>query len=133
MTKLTTDVDELVIDEASYFIDPVYEAGAFILEKDGEYKFIRLDNKWENTRIGYALYEPEDEDYVKHIAPLINKGWKMHSCLHTHPCFSAQYSQIDYNNLFQGFKYNYIKSVKNNQIIKWTWINDKELKGEIIF
>lgn len=112
------------------FNDPVYEAGGFILEKNKQYGFVDVPNKHHGTQIGQALYEPAMEVFAKILNPYFKDGWKLFASFHTHPSFTAQYSNIDYENLFQNFPINYIKSIRYDQIIKYSWINEKDLKSE---
>jgi proteasome lid subunit RPN8/RPN11 len=121
--NLYTDPD-ILVKELNYFTDPIYEAGGFILEREGMYMFLYLRNKHHNTDTGRALYEPEDQEYADAIFPLTKNGWHLYASVHTHPSFSPVYSQIDYSQLFQGFKHNYIKSVRQDTIVKWSWKED---------
>ena len=136
--SLYTNPDKLVKSLIA-FNDPIYEAGGIIFSKDiehtydQEYTFLYLDNKFHGTNTGRALYEPEDKDYAEKSLPLVQLGWRAWGSFHTHPQFYPQYSMIDYDNLFQGYKYNYIKSVKYDSLVKWEWINEKELKGTYVF
>lgn len=129
-TNITSCV--LSVNDFDIFNENNFEEGGLIFQKNNEFTFAQIDNKNRNTDIGCVLYEPTKEDYIKTVLALNKEGWKIHSSFHTHPKFSAHYSQIDYKFLFQSFPINFIKSIKDKNIMKYAWISEYELVGEEI-
>lgn len=103
------------------------EEGGVILKKNGEYRFIKLANTLKGTQTAIALYKVDPIEYGKLVIPLFGEGWRLYASAHIHPSFSTQYSGIDYHNLFQGFKINFIYSHRFNELSEYEWTEDKEL------
>ena len=101
------------------------EEGGIIFEKDGEYKFVYLENDLAGTPAAAALISFKG-DFGKAIAAM-DAGWKSFASFHIHPSFSPRYSNIDYTKLFQGFKTNYIYSNMSGELAKYEWKGDSLL------
>ena len=131
------DSPDTTIINLTDFNDLEYEAGGLLVkgkvDDDDVFAFVRIPNKFHNQSIGHALYEPNDNEFAKLVGPFLSRGWQLFGSFHTHPSFSARYSGIDYANLFQNFKYNYIKSIKYGEIIKYTWLDNDTIQSEVIW
>lgn len=104
---------------------PDEEQGGVIIEKAGEFKFIKLKNDYEGTSTAVSLYEANRTEMADLVLPSILKGgWRLYASFHTHPRFSATPSSIDYKNIFEGFKYNIIYSNKDAMFSFTEWLND---------
>ena len=104
------------------------EEGGIILERDGDYKFIRIKNKYEGTSKAYGLYETDKEQLQellkKHV---MEEGWKLYASFHTHPTFSPSPSSLDVSALFGSFKYNYIYATEKRIFSYSQWVDEERL------
>jgi proteasome lid subunit RPN8/RPN11 len=107
------------------------EKGGVILEKYGDYRFIKLTNSHEGTAVAYGLYEADRNQFGEKVIPLMSDGWKLFSSFHTHPQFPAVPSSLDLAKLFQGFKHNVIFSCTDKQCTVSEWFGE-ELKIKYI-
>lgn len=101
------------------------EEGGLILEKDGEHIFVHLTNSYKHTPTAFTLYETNLEEFKTKVAPKVADGWKLKASFHTHPRFYSDPSSIDVDNLFQGFKINYIYSHFDEFVSVSVWRDDK--------
>jgi proteasome lid subunit RPN8/RPN11 len=100
------------------------EEGGIIMEKDGQYEFVRVKNVYEGTDRASGLYETDHEELSQLVFSRVCKGWKMHASFHTHPSFSPTPSSLDLDKLFQGFKYNVIYSPTHRTFSYSQWIGE---------
>lgn len=91
------------------------EEGGIIMVRDNDYKFVRLENNLKGTPIAKSLISFETE-YGTKIIPMFKERWRCYASFHTHPRFPCYASSIDYDNLFNGFRHNYIYSRCNKNI-----------------
>jgi proteasome lid subunit RPN8/RPN11 len=104
------------------------EEGGIILTRDNkDFIFVKVKNVHEGEPVAYGLYETDHKEFGEKIIPMMNKGWNMYGSFHTHPQFSPMPSQLDYDKLFQGFKYNYIYSNKHKKFSFSEWSPQKDL------
>lgn len=103
------------------------EEGGIILEKDGEYQFVKVKNKNSGESIAEGLYETDIEDLQKNVFPMVKTGWKFYASFHTHPSFSATPSRLDLEKLFNGFKYNVIFASQQKVFSYSEWLPDDRM------
>jgi len=109
------------------------ERGGVIFEKEGNFEFVYFDNVHHGASIAKCLYQPDIDKFGEVMHTYLLGNWKFYGSFHTHPLFSEQFSSVDFQNLFQGFRVNYIYSVKNDILAKYTWSkNIKKLNKTII-
>lgn len=106
---------------------PKEEEGGVIMEKDGDYQFVKITNKNKGTTLAYGLYEADEQEVASIIFPLVKQGWKMYSSYHTHPSFSAEPSNLDMEKLFKGFKYNVIYARPEEMFSLFEWLDDSSV------
>jgi proteasome lid subunit RPN8/RPN11 len=104
--------------------DQQYEEGGIIFEKDGVFKFQKIENIHDGTPRGISLYEVHTPSYGKLVSEQVMDGWKLFASFHTHPSFSAQPSMIDLDFLFKGYKYNVIYSNLTDSFAFCVWLDD---------
>lgn len=122
LLKAFVDVSMKAAKECSSFED--YEEGGIIFEKNGEFKFEKIDNIHHGTSRGISLYEVYTPYFGKLISEQVQDGWKLFASFHTHPSFSAQPSKIDLDYLFKGYKYNVIYSHPTDTFAFCVWLED---------
>jgi proteasome lid subunit RPN8/RPN11 len=105
------------------------EEGGVILKKIGgdAYTFVKVKNLHEGTPTAYGLYVVEPENFGEMVIPALKKRWELYASFHTHPQFSSTPSSLDYEKLFQGFKYNYIYSHMDREFSCSDWSRKNEL------
>jgi proteasome lid subunit RPN8/RPN11 len=103
------------------------EEGGIILEKDGEYAFVKVKNKHSGDSIAEGLYETDLEDLQKNVFPMVENGWKFYASFHTHPSFSPTPSKLDLEKLFTGFKYNVIFASQQKVFSYSEWLPDDRM------
>lgn len=104
------------------------EAGGIILFKEpDEYLFIPVTNSNTGTDEAPVLYSADRNEYAKYVIPMFKWGYKQYASFHTHPQFLPNPSSIDMTVLFPGFPINYIYSGLTNRIVKFTWVDPKDL------
>jgi hypothetical protein len=105
------------------------EEGGVILinHKKKEYCFVKVRNLHEGTPTAYGLYVADPEEFGGRVIPMLSKGWELYASFHTHPQFPCTPSQLDYNKLFQGFKYNYIYSSRDLEFSCSDWSPQMDL------
>jgi len=86
-----------------------------------EFKFVKVLNSNRGTPVAVGLYVTDEQDFGKAVFPLLTGGWNMYASFHTHPTFSATPSSLDRENLFRGFKYNFIYSTLEKTISYSEW------------
>jgi len=101
-----------------------YEQGGIIFEKNGEFKFHRIENIHNGTTRGISLYEVYIPYFGKLVSAQVLDGWKLFASFHTHPSFSAQPSRTDLDYLFKGYKYNVIYSDPTETFAFCVWLDD---------
>jgi proteasome lid subunit RPN8/RPN11 len=110
------------------------EVGGLILTRNDEFRWVPLHNQHAGTYTAFTVFEPTHAEYTAKIMPLLREGWKRHGSFHSHPSFSYHPSYTDYGSnsaLFLSYHINYIYSVPEKCVAKYTWLDDNQLKQEI--
>jgi len=101
---------------------PSEEEGGIILEKNNEFKFIKVINEHKGTPTAIGLYAANQKEIAALVLPnVIKDQWKFYASFHTHPRFSATPSMIDHKYLFEGFRYNIIYSIVDQTFSFNSW------------
>lgn len=116
-----------MLDAKDQCTHPDEEEGGVILDKDGEYLFVKLANEYKGTSRAGGLYKASDSELNDLVFSRVKDGWRLHSSFHTHPRFAAMPSSLDRDKLFEGFKYNVIYSIETNSFSYSEWVNDEIL------
>jgi hypothetical protein len=103
------------------------EGGIVLTRKGQDFIFVKVKNLHEGEPTAYGLYVADPEEFGQKVIPMIGAGWEMYASFHTHPQFSPLPSQLDYDKLFQGFKYNYIFSNRDREFSCSEWSAQKDL------
>ena len=103
----------------------VEEEGGIILEKDGEYCFVKVKNIHEGTDIAAGLYETDQIELKENVFSKVADGWKFYASFHTHPRYTPTPSSLDLQKLFQGFKYNVIFSPVREIFSYSQWLGEE--------
>jgi hypothetical protein len=103
----------------------IEEEGGIILEKDGEYCFVKVKNIYEGTDIAAGLYETDQTELKEKVLNKVGDGWKFYASFHTHPRYTSTPSRLDLEKLFQGFKYNVIFSPVKEIFSYSQWLGDE--------
>lgn len=112
----------------------VEERGGVILyhpEKD-LYEFVEVRNANAGTETAKVLWTGDREEHAKKVIARFREGWRQHGSFHTHPEFPAHPSGIDMSQLFPGFKVNYIYSISDQELVRFTWLNETTIKAQLI-
>jgi hypothetical protein len=114
--------------------DNLDEHGGVILHHTDSdaYKFVLLTNDNAGTELGPVLFTANRDEHMQSVIATFSKGWLPYASFHTHPQFPPWPSFIDMNELFPGFQTNYIFSGLTNEIMKYTWIDPKNLNGGLL-
>lgn len=113
-----------MLDASQKCTHAVEEEGGIIMEKEGEYEFVKIKNIYEGTDRAAGLYETDQEELSQLVFSRVCKGWKMHASFHTHPSFSPTPSNLDLDKLFHGFKYNVIYAPIHRTFSHSIWMDD---------
>lgn len=103
------------------------EGGVILTRKGQDYIFVKIKNIHEGEPTAYGLYEADRNEFGQKVVPMIGAKWEFYGSFHTHPQFSPMPSQLDYDKLFQGFKYNYIFSNRDREFSCSEWSPQKDL------
>ena len=104
------------------------EKGGIILQDGDSFKFVYLKNTLAGTPQAMGLWVADMNEFGEKVIPLLTNTCKAYGSFHTHPLFLPVPSSIDRMRLFQGYKYNYIWSVKYKSLCKYAiengeWVN----------
>jgi len=96
-----------------------------------DFIWVPLHNQHTGTPTAHGLFEATQEEFTKKAIPLLRDGWKRYATFHTHPSFSYHPSHTDLTELFKSYHINYIYSIPENCVAKYTWQGEVSLKQEI--
>ena len=116
-----------MLDAANKCTHPSEEEGGVIIDKNGEFEFIKLKNNHAGTSTAVGLYHADDKELNELVFPKIKDGWRFYSSFHTHPSFQATPSSLDLSTLFDGFKYNVIYSILTQKFSYSEWVGDESM------
>jgi|CryBogDrversion2_7_1035282.scaffolds.fasta_scaffold00001_22 proteasome lid subunit RPN8/RPN11 len=108
-------------------LDNEEEGGIILTKNEIDFVFVKVKNLHAGEEVAYGLYVTDPKDFGEKVISMIGKGWNMYASFHTHPQFAPTPSQLDYDKLFQGFKYNYIYSKKHRAFSFSEWSPQKDL------
>lgn len=110
-------------DECSHLSE---EEGGIILERAGDYTFIKIENVHKGTQTAISLYEAYKPEMGRILFEKMKDGWRLFGSFHTHPLFEPYPSSLDRNTLFQGFAHNVIYAPRHGGRFSYTcWENDE--------
>jgi proteasome lid subunit RPN8/RPN11 len=128
ISKFNTRLGRVLLGAAMECRKDYEEEGGILLTKQSkDFIFVKVRNLHEGEPTAYGLYVADPHAFGSKVIPMLGKGWEMYGSFHTHPQFSPLPSQLDYDKLFQGFKYNYIYSHRDREFSCSDWSYRKDL------
>lgn len=128
--QFNINLGRVLVTAAMECPDRLEEEGGVILKNvrdHSAFTFVKVKNVHRRTSTAHGLYVAEPEDFGSKVIPMLSKKWELYASFHTHPQFSSTPSMLDYDKLFQGFRYNYIYSTRDREFSCSDWSPQKDL------